>query len=171
MTELADTRLRPAFAPLATALARAHGLDPADLEQAVWLRALEHAAREPLPGEAAGWLRSLTLDEFRRALAPARAEQPSGLPRHHPAASAPEQCALEEELRRQVRAALPRLSARCNRLLAALLEEPVLSYRQLAEEVRMPRGSIGPTRSRCLSCLRRLLGDVRPGGRFRSDLK
>lgn len=161
MTALADTRLRPAFAPLAAALARAHGLDAEDLEQAVWLRALEYTARAPLPREPAGWLRSLTLCEFHRALVPARAETPVVLP-PLPTVGSPEQRALAGDLRRMVRTAVARLPARCPELMTALLDAPELTYSELAEQVRMPRGSIGPTRSRCLSCLRRLLaGSVR----------
>jgi RNA polymerase sigma factor (sigma-70 family) len=145
------------------ALARAHGLDPDDLEQSVWLRAVEHGTRAPLPGAVEGWLRSLSLHEFRRALGAARAETPVGLPRGPAAAASPEEHALAGDLNRTLRSALARLPARCPRLLEAFLEAPQLTYRQLAEQVGMPRGSIGPTRSRCLACLRRLLGRVRPG--------
>ncbi|WP_377268305.1 RNA polymerase sigma factor [Peterkaempfera sp. SMS 1(5)a] len=149
MTALTDTRLRPAFAPLAAALARAHGLDPEDLEQQVWLRALEHIARERLPGNTSGWLRSLTLREFRQALVPARAETPTPLP-PRPAAAGPP-CTVRE--------AVSRLPGRCAGLLTALLDEPDLGYTALAAATGIPRGSIGPTRSRCLACLRRLLHD------------
>ncbi|MGA5699416.1 RNA polymerase sigma factor [Peterkaempfera bronchialis] len=152
MPALADTRLRPAFAPLAAALARAHGLDAEDLEQAVWLRALEHTARAPLPTEPVGWLRSLTVREFHRALAPARAEIPTPLP-PRPTAAPPGRSDLPTALR----AAVPLLPARCPALLTALLDRPGLTYTQLAAETGIPRGSIGPTRSRCLACLRRLL--------------
>ncbi|WP_055587325.1 sigma-70 RNA polymerase sigma factor region 4 domain-containing protein [Peterkaempfera griseoplana] len=149
MSALADTRLRPAFAPLAAALARAHGLDPEDLEQQVWLRALEHTARQRPPGDTSGWLRSLTVHEFRRALEPARTETPAALP-PRPAAAGPP-CILRE--------AVSKLPGRCAGLLTALLDEPDLDYTALAAATGMPRGSIGPTRSRCLGCLRRLLHD------------
>ncbi|WP_304944748.1 hypothetical protein [Streptacidiphilus sp. ASG 303] len=145
-------RVQAAFAPLAASLARAHGLDPRDLEQAVWLRVLEHAARAPLPARPEGWLRSLTLEEFRRALAPARAETPAALP-PRPAAPPP-------SLPAAVRAAVARLPARCAALMTALLDDPGMTYTRLAAETGIPRGSIGPTRSRCLACLRRLLHDV-----------
>jgi DNA-directed RNA polymerase specialized sigma24 family protein len=52
--------------------------------------------------------------------------------------------------------------------VAALLESPAFSYRELAEELAMPQGSIGPVRSRCLACLRRLLR-ARPDGRGPSE--
>lgn len=154
MTPLADPRLRPAFVPLATALARAHGLDPEDLEQAVWLGALEHAARGRLPREAVGWLRSLTLREFRRALGRARAETPAELPPSPPGERPP------TDLPGAVRAAVSRLPGRCAGLMTALLDTPDLTYTQLSAATGIPRGSIGPTRSRCLACLRRLLHDL-----------
>jgi RNA polymerase sigma factor (sigma-70 family) len=55
---------------------------------------------------------------------------------------------------------LARLGSRCRQLLEALYlraDEP--SYNEIAAELAMPIGSIGPTRSRCLAKLRLLLGD------------
>ncbi|MFJ9517069.1 hypothetical protein ACIRPK_02195 [Kitasatospora sp. NPDC101801] len=63
---------------------------------------------------------------------------------------------------RAVRRALARLPGRCPELMTALAEAPELTYRQLAERLGLPRGSIGPTRSRCLACLRALLHTERP---------
>jgi hypothetical protein len=40
-------------------------------------------------------------------------------------------------------------------LIAMLLREPPLSYGQIGEELRIPIGSVGPTRGRCLHKLRR----------------
>ncbi|GAA1384490.1 hypothetical protein GCM10009639_06030 [Kitasatospora putterlickiae] len=56
--------------------------------------------------------------------------------------------------RRLVREAVAALPGRCPRLVAALAEDPPPSYRELADRLGMPRGSIGPTRARCLACLR-----------------
>ncbi|MFI6845768.1 hypothetical protein OG535_08860 [Kitasatospora sp. NBC_00085] len=62
--------------------------------------------------------------------------------------------------RRLVREAVAALPGRCPQLVAALAEDPPPSYRELSERLGMPRGSIGPTRSRCLACLRaRLHGE------------
>ncbi|WP_159394269.1 hypothetical protein [Streptomyces sp. NRRL S-495] len=46
---------------------------------------------------------------------------------------------------------------RCPQLVAALAEDPPPTYRELSHRLGMPRGSIGPTRARCLACLRVLL--------------
>ena len=63
---------------------------------------------------------------------------------------------LEEEQR--VREALSTLGERCRRLLAALYFQPGEGgYDEIAERLGIPRGSIGPTRQRCLEGLRREL--------------
>ena len=49
------------------------------------------------------------------------------------------------------------LPTRCQVLLRLLVAEDPLSYRDLAEGLKMPVGSIGPTRARCLERLRRLV--------------
>ncbi|WP_051944309.1 hypothetical protein [Streptacidiphilus rugosus] len=85
-----------------------------------------------------------------------RHEIPSGL-RLPRAAPCPETLLLQRERAAQVRAAVARLPARCAALLGALLDGPPADYAELAVRLRMPRGSLGPTRSRCLACLRRRL--------------
>lgn len=61
--------------------------------------------------------------------------------------------ALEEEQR--VREALRMASPRCRRLLELLyFRAPTPSYDEIARELDMPRGSLGPTRRRCLDRLR-----------------
>ncbi|MHA6764512.1 RNA polymerase sigma factor [Streptacidiphilus sp. PAMC 29251] len=162
----ADPALRGAFLGLLRALAATRGLDPEDLEQRVWLR----AAAEPRVSRPEARLRALTLQEFqaatveeaRHAQARHAAYSPApGRGRGDDAWSVgPEPLALAAEQARELRAAVARLPSRCPALLAALLESPAFSYRELAEELSMPRGSIGPTRSRCLDCLRRLLQGI-----------
>lgn len=150
--------LRPAFAPLAAALAHRHRLDPQDLEQDVWLRVLERAAEGTLPRDRVSWVRALTVQ-----LA-ARPDVQDGGPPAAEQRSVPsaEDQLLAADRRRAVRRALARLPGRCPDLLASLAESPELTYRQVAERLGVPRGSIGPTRSRCLGCLRALLYSHRP---------
>ncbi|WP_461030190.1 RNA polymerase sigma factor, partial [Streptomyces sparsus] len=78
---------------------------------------------------------------------------------------------LLAERRRAVRAAIPRLPGRCPRLLAAMVSPRDLTYREIAGELGISQGSLGPLRSRCLGCLRRMLvpevGIVEPGGKVR----
>lgn len=63
---------------------------------------------------------------------------------------------LERE--QTVRQAFAGLGAKCRRLLDALFFEAVVRpYEEIAAELKMAVGSIGPTRRRCLEALRRLL--------------
>jgi RNA polymerase sigma factor (sigma-70 family) len=71
---------------------------------------------------------------------------------------------LEEE--QLVRGALAQISERCRRLLELLyFAAPTPSYDEIAQRMDMPRGSLGPTRRRCLESMRKNLspdlgGDV-----------
>jgi DNA-directed RNA polymerase specialized sigma24 family protein len=61
---------------------------------------------------------------------------------------------LHAERRSAVRQAVATLPARRRRLLETMLDHPDMGYDQLATVLSMPRGSIGPTRQRCLDDLR-----------------
>ena len=55
------------------------------------------------------------------------------------------------------------ISEPCRRLLQVLYFDPQQpSYAEVAERLDMPRGSIGPTRARCLQHLRRVLTEDQP---------
>jgi RNA polymerase sigma factor (sigma-70 family) len=56
-----------------------------------------------------------------------------------------------------LRAGLQRLSSRCRQLLEALYLHGEVGYVDVAADLGMPIGSIGPTRARCLQHLRTLL--------------
>lgn len=62
------------------------------------------------------------------------------------------------ELVQRVMLALNSLGERCRDLLLALTRPAAPSYGAIAEELRMPIGSIGPTRARCLARLMELVG-------------
>jgi hypothetical protein len=55
---------------------------------------------------------------------------------------------------------MSRLSARCQILLRTLACSPDASYEEISAALGMPVGSIGPTRARCLSYLRRELAEM-----------
>jgi DNA-directed RNA polymerase specialized sigma24 family protein len=67
---------------------------------------------------------------------------------------------LSTEERRLVWLGLSRLSQRCRLLLHALAYTPEASYREVSTTLRMPVGSIGPTRARCLERLRQELVEM-----------
>ncbi len=57
--------------------------------------------------------------------------------------------------------AMEALEPRCRRLLSAIyLEHPRPSYAEIGRRERMPVGSIGPTRARCLEKVRRVIEAV-----------
>ena len=156
------TELSPLLAAEAAAEASAAGVDPADLEQAVWLRLLEQK-----PDEPRRWVRSAVRAEARRARRQARRElpyavEPSADPEAHP-----ERSVLAAERRRVVRAAVSRTPGRCPELLSAMLLPADPTYREIAGKLGMSQGSLGPVRSRCLGCLRRMLtSEVAAPGRW-----
>ncbi|GJF27526.1 hypothetical protein KNE206_02260 [Kitasatospora sp. NE20-6] len=146
--------LRGDLVPFVAALA-GDRLDAQELEQQVWLHAVERAAGPGLPPDPRDWLRGVAVREARAARRRAALETPvprPGRPRREPY----EELAAAE-LGRAVRRALAELPGRCPELLRCLAESPELTYTELAARMGVPRGSIGPTRSRCLAGLRALL--------------
>ncbi|MFF4267864.1 sigma-70 family RNA polymerase sigma factor [Streptomyces virginiae] len=162
-------KLGPLLSAEAAAEAPGTGVDAADLEQAVWVRLLEsgrHAPDPAEPAEPARWLRRAVRAEARLARRRARREVPYGHGRHStdgstpagPAAAAePEDALLHGEENRALRSAVARLPGRCPELMKALLSPRDLTYREIAGELGISQGSLGPVRSRCLGCLRRML--------------
>ncbi|MFE2327408.1 RNA polymerase sigma factor [Streptomyces sp. NPDC059385] len=149
--------LGPLLSAEAAAEAPGAGVDAADLEQAVWVRLLEQGGRTPEPVEPARWLRRAVRAEARRARRRARREIPYDRPQGSPAASGPEDALLHGEENRVLRSAVARLPGRCPELMSALLSPRDLTYREIAGELGISQGSLGPVRSRCLGCLRRML--------------
>jgi RNA polymerase sigma factor (sigma-70 family) len=151
------TALRPLLVAEASAEAYAAGAEAGDLEQAVWLRLLERLDADGPPADPEGWLRGAVRFEARLSRRTARRELPYPAEPADEHAPGPEHQALTAARRRALYAAVRRLPGRCPRLLAALLSPNDLTYREIAGELGISQGSLGPERSRCLGCLRRLL--------------
>ncbi|MFF3331960.1 RNA polymerase sigma factor [Streptomyces sp. NPDC002888] len=149
--------LHPLLAAEASAEAHATGTEPGDLEQAVWLRLLERLDTDGPPPDPHGWLRKAVRSESRRTRRTTRLELPYGTEPAEETDRGPEQLALTAARRRALREAVRRLPGRCPRLMEALLSSKDLTYREIAGELGISQGSLGPERSRCLGCLRRLL--------------
>ncbi|WP_405402385.1 sigma-70 family RNA polymerase sigma factor [Streptomyces sp. NBC_01104] len=139
------------------AAATGAAVDRADLEQSVWLRLLERLADQGPPGDPARWVRDTVRAEARRARRTARHERPYRDENAPDPAGCPERAVLGADERRRLRAAVARLPARCARLIGALLAPGDPTYREIAGALGMSQGSLGPIRSRCLGCLRRML--------------
>ncbi|MFF7451411.1 MULTISPECIES: sigma-70 family RNA polymerase sigma factor [unclassified Streptomyces] len=151
------TSLRPLLTAEASAEAHATGTEPGDLEQAVWLRLLERLDADGPPTDPQGWLRRAVRSESRRTRRTTRIERPYEAEPADDADRTPEHLALAAARGRALRDAVRRLPGRCPRLMEALLSPMDLTYREIAGELGISQGSLGPERSRCLGCLRRLL--------------
>jgi RNA polymerase sigma factor (sigma-70 family) len=137
---------------------RLQAADAADVRQSVWLRLLEQATRLHTPEHLGGWLATVTTRECllllrRRRRGPVLdgdgiADVAADLPD-------PDAALVAAEERAAVRRAVGTLSARRQALAVALFREARRPYADVAREVGLPVGSIGPTRARLLTDLRR----------------
>jgi RNA polymerase sigma factor (sigma-70 family) len=137
---------------------RLFGAEAADVSQTVWLRCVEHLSRIREPERIAAWLATTARHEcYRvhrrsgRSASYAEVPEPAPLGNEEPAGYV---AAVAAEDRTAVAAALEQVPERCQQLLRMLVAEPPLSYDDISALLDMPKGSIGPTRARCLAHLR-----------------
>ncbi len=156
--------------PLVWHVARGHGLDRStaeDVVQTVWLALLRHLDRLVEPRALAGWLVVATRREAQRTWTPARREAALSDELAEQLESEyglPEDAALVDDRDHRLWRAFGRLSQKCQELLRLTVLAGRAEYRAVAEALSMPRGSIGPTRGRCLTTLRTHL-DAEGGSR------
>lgn len=150
------------YAGLVWAVARAQGLgaaEAADVSQLTWLRLLEHASSLRQPARVGSWLATTARREAQQLRRLRRREIPvaddTSLDRPDRAGLATDTELLRAERDAALRAAFVTLPDRCRQLLRLLVADPPMSYAEISAALPMPVGSIGPTRARCLECLRR----------------
>ncbi|HIG39456.1 MAG TPA: sigma-70 family RNA polymerase sigma factor [Gammaproteobacteria bacterium] len=159
---------------LVYAIVRRIGLDEhmaADVFQTVFERLVEHLPRIVEPSRLQAWI---VTTAKREALLQRNRSQRTVSMTHSDADGEPgsdwdladdsptaEEAMGELQQLHQVRGAIDRLDDRCRDLLLLLFpeEDTKLGYEEVASEMNMTVGSIGPTRSRCLDKLRRLVSD------------
>jgi RNA polymerase sigma factor (sigma-70 family) len=155
--------------PLVWHVARGHGLTRAiaeDVVQTVWLALFSNIDGLKEPKALAGWLITTTRREAGRVRTKGAAQLPltdelaESLQSNHPQ---PEDEALRVDRDDRLWKAFAGLPERCQELLRLTVLAGRTEYRVVAEAMQMPRGSIGPTRGRCLNTLRELL-DTEGGG-------
>jgi RNA polymerase sigma factor (sigma-70 family) len=151
-------RLVARFDPPLRRIARSYRLSPADVDevvQATWLTLFEAIEHIRDPAAIAGWLVTVTRRHaLRRCQAPVREVLTDDADWGAAAGDdEPEARILAKERRDALAGAIGELPDRQARLLSLLLAQPSLDYREVAELLSMPVGSIGPTRGRALARL------------------
>ena len=135
--------------------------DAADVAQATWLRLLENIHKIEHPDRVGSWLAATARNECLRSLATRKkvvlAQDDVVLETAAPAEPDIDERLLLAERSQMVREALARLPWRWQRMLQLLMADPPVSYAEISDQLGLPIGSIGPTRSRCLAQLRVLL--------------
>jgi RNA polymerase sigma factor (sigma-70 family) len=130
--------------------------DAEDVLQTTWLLLLEHIDNVREPRAVGTWLETTARRESLRALTAQRRERPTDeeLLAHESAEPVDEARLVAADRRSALRSALQDLSPRQQQLVAMLLSESEPSYAEISRALRMPIGSIGPTRERSLARLR-----------------
>ena len=132
--------------------------DAADVTQVTWLRLLEHIHKIESPERVGSWLATTARNECLRCLAARKkvvlGEDDIVLETASPAAPEIDERLLSAERSQMVREALAHLPRRWQRMLELMMADPPASYAEISDELGLPIGSIGPTRSRCLAELR-----------------
>ena len=150
------------FGRLVWSVIRGFRLDAAsaaDVSQTVWLRLVENLDRIRDPERLASWLATTARNESIRAKRKLARAVPTEFEIDIADEAAPEldERLIADERRAGVAAAFNELSPSCRQLLRLLSADPPLDYETISEMIDRPIGSIGPTRSRCLERLRRVL--------------
>jgi RNA polymerase sigma factor (sigma-70 family) len=152
-------RLVAEFSPLLRRVIHGYGLRGHDLDDALqetWVRAWSHVGTVREPAAVAGWLITIARRNAMRIRQHELREVPVELPGEDEGAAG---MPLEDEVilahrAAAVRRAVERLPSHQRTLLEALLGDSGGGYREVADEIGVPIGSIGPTRLRSLERLR-----------------
>jgi RNA polymerase sigma factor (sigma-70 family) len=161
---VAWNRLVNQYDGLVWAVARSFRLsssDAADVAQTTWLRLVEHLDRIQQGERVSAWLVTTARRECLALLRRQSHQAPlpvASVELVEDKAPGLDHALLAGERDSAVWAAFARLSERCQRLLRILVADPPPSYEDVGLALEMPVGSIGPTRSRCLEQLRRIIG-------------
>jgi RNA polymerase sigma factor (sigma-70 family) len=154
------------YTDLVWSICRAHRMsddDAADAVQLTWLRLLQNLERIRDPRRLGGWLATTCRRECLALLRRSRssiAVEDEHMDRLLGGTAPADQPVLAAEQYAALWQAFQRLSEWCQRVLRALVveaEDGPPSYRLVASQLQVPVGSLGPTRARCLSQLRKLL--------------
>jgi RNA polymerase sigma factor (sigma-70 family) len=130
--------------------------DAADVTQATWLILAENLTTIRRPDRLTAWLVTTARRESLAVLRARYREEPADL-RLPDGSPTPEDTAEAADTGTRLWRAYQTLPARCRRLLHLVAHAPDLTYPELAQATGIPTNSLGPTRHRCLTVLRRRL--------------
>ncbi len=156
-------RLVRRLSPMLWQVARASRLDAdtaTEVVQLTWIGLTRHGEQLREPRAVVRWL---VVSCRREAVRASRRhervvpQQPEVLDLRADPGYDPEQTALLRERDRALWQAVARLDERCRRLVRVVAFADRPDYAGLARELRMPIGSLGPTRRRCLDKVRAAL--------------
>ncbi len=146
------------FGGLVRGVARRHGLashDIDDVAQVTWMRLIEHIGELRNPDAIPGWLattaRRESLVVLRRSDRECPVEDVAAAARVDPV---DETRLVAAERQAAVRASVAQLTGRQRELITMMLCDPAPDYACITQKLRIPPGSIGPTRQRGLDRLR-----------------
>ncbi len=145
----------------------------ADLFQTVFARLVEHLHTMAQPDRLQAWLVTTAKREAVKArvrgartvsLTPPDDDTPSLADTLVDEGPLAEDALSDLQQLERLRQAMLRMDERCRQLLALVFrdDDEALSYDEIARQTGLPRGSLGPTRARCLDKLRRFV--VAAGG-------
>ena len=147
--------------PVLWNVVRAYGLAVApaqDVVQSTWMALLRRSGTVADPQAIGSWLTTTARREAWRTArsAPAATGGDEVLERVVDRARTPEDSAVAHDEEQRLWECVDRLPERCRRLLRILAFEQRPHYEDIAADLGMPVGSIGPTRARALEQLRNL---------------
>ncbi len=147
------------FTGLVRAVTRAHRLtdaDAGDVAQSTWLRLFEHLDRINEPARVGAWLATTARRECLRVLRGAQRQVLVGDDADdYESTDAPADSALlTAERDHALWRCFGRLRGTDQRLLTLLMADERPAYEEISAALKMPVGSIGPTRARALDRLR-----------------
>jgi RNA polymerase sigma factor (sigma-70 family) len=161
-------RLLEHYERLVFSIALGYGLNPddaADITQITFTILLQQLDSVPDDVHLAGWLATVARRHTWRALARQRREvvgADADLSENEALGGTADPRERTEQMV-WIAHGLRLLDERCSQLLFSLyFDDQQPSYAQVAERLRMPLGSIGPTRARCLEQMKRLLSGAHP---------
>jgi RNA polymerase sigma factor (sigma-70 family) len=158
--DLAWDALVRRFQPHLLRVARSQGLSAEQAEDAVqdtWMRLMRNIGRVREPRALAGWLTTTARHESLRVRERSAREKPTADELRGDVSVTDEAEARLDvaACRAAVTRALDVLPTRHRTLMRALFDDAAGSYSEIARDLDMPVGSIGPIRGRCLAQLRR----------------